>query len=78
MNALLFAAFEPSGDRLAAAVIKTIKTSNPECKIYAFGGELMAKAGAEIIEDTCSKAVMGLDILPEVPRIPMVATRVRS
>ena len=67
MNPFLFTAFEPSGDRLAAAVIRALKEQQPERPIVAFGGGLMAEAGAEILEDTCSRAVMGLDILPEVP-----------
>lgn len=57
-GAILFTAFEPSGDALAAAVISQLKQHQPDRPIYAFGGPQMAKAGAELLETTTEHAVM--------------------
>ena len=58
--ALLFTAFEPSGDDHAAAVITELKHRHPNLIIYAWGGPKMEKAGATIQERTGEDAVMGL------------------
>ncbi len=55
---ILFTVFEPSGDQLAAPIIALLKRQMPEVPIYAWGGKKMAKAGAEIIEDTCDQGAM--------------------
>jgi len=55
---ILFTAFEPSGDALAAPVIAELKHRSPETPIYAWGGPKMAAAGAEIIEETVHEAEM--------------------
>ncbi len=59
-RALLFTAFEPSGDDHASAVIAEIKRRDPEQPIFAWGGSKMQRAGAEIIERTGDEAVMGV------------------
>lgn len=56
--AILFTAFEPSGDDHASGVIAALKAMRPELKIYAMGGPKMAAAGAELIETTTEHAVM--------------------
>ncbi len=48
--AILFTAFEPSGDALAAPIIERLKARAPGVEIYAWGGPLMEKAGATIVE----------------------------
>lgn len=58
--AVLFTAFEPSGDDHAAAVIRVLRDSCPDLKIFAWGGRKMEAAGAEIIEFTGDDAVMGM------------------
>ncbi len=58
--AILFTAFEPSGDDHSAAVIAALKRRHPDLKIYAWGGPKMAQAGAEIVEQTGSDAVVGV------------------
>ncbi len=55
---LLFTAFEPSGDCLAAPVIDTIRRREPQVPIWAFGGGRMEAAGATLIERTTDRAVM--------------------
>lgn len=58
--AILFTAFEPSGDDHSAAVIAALKHRHPDLRIYAWGGPKMAQAGAEIVEQTGSDAVVGV------------------
>ncbi len=58
--AILFTAFEPSGDEHAAAVIAELKERRPDRVIYAWGGREMEAAGAEIVERTGENAVMGM------------------
>lgn len=55
---VLFAAFEPSGDAHAAAMIAALRTRDPAMRIVALGGPRMKAAGAQLIESTTDKAVM--------------------
>ncbi|HYE02096.1 MAG TPA: hypothetical protein VD963_02555 [Phycisphaerales bacterium] len=59
-RAILFTAFEPSGDDHAAPVIAELLRRHPGLRVYAWGGEKMARAGATLIERTGAAAVMGL------------------
>jgi lipid-A-disaccharide synthase len=56
--AILFTAFEPSGDALAAKLIASLKAAEPDRPIYALGGPRMAEAGAILIESTTDRAAM--------------------
>ncbi len=56
--AILFTAFEPSGDRLAAPVIAALRAERPGVPVYGFGGPHMAAAGANLLQSTTDKAVM--------------------
>ena len=58
--AILFTAFEPSGDAHAAPVIAELIKKVPSLKIYAWGGPEMEAAGASIVERTADEGVMGL------------------
>jgi lipid-A-disaccharide synthase len=58
--AVLFTAFEPSGDDHASAVIAELRRRYPNLPIYAWGGPKMERAGATIIELTGQDAVMGV------------------
>jgi len=64
--AVLFTAFEPSGDDHAAAIIKVLKETHPDLQIYGWGGRKMKEAGAQIIEITTDDAVMGLPGLAKI------------
>ncbi len=55
---ILFTAFEPSGDQLAAPVIAHLRRELPETPVFAWGGSRMAEAGAELIENTCDRSAM--------------------
>ncbi|MCB9841410.1 MAG: lipid-A-disaccharide synthase [Phycisphaeraceae bacterium] len=65
-RAVLFTAFEPSGDDHAAAAIAALRQMAPDVKIYAWGGPKMAAAGAEVVEQTGHDAVMGLPGLKKI------------
>lgn len=57
---LLFTAFEPSGDSLAAPVIGAMRELSPDTPIWAMGGPQMQEAGASMIELTTERPVMHL------------------
>ncbi|MCH2141014.1 MAG: hypothetical protein MK100_08290 [Phycisphaerales bacterium] len=61
--AVLFTAFEPSGDALAAPVIEAMRESHPEWAIYAWGGPRMEAAGARMAGMTAEDGAMGLGAL---------------
>lgn len=63
---ILFSAFEPSGDGLAAPVIAELRRRSPQQRIVALGGPKMKAAGAEMIEITTHNAVMLADSLKKV------------
>jgi lipid-A-disaccharide synthase len=58
-TAIVFTAFEPSGDAHAAPVIRELLRRAPHMKIYAWGGPRMQEAGATIVELTCGDGTMG-------------------
>ncbi len=64
--AILFTAFEPSGDDHASVVIGELLRRHPELTIYAWGGEKMEAAGATVVERTGQDAVMGLPGLAKI------------
>jgi lipid-A-disaccharide synthase len=59
-RALLFTAFEPSGDDHASSVIAQLREQDPSITIFAYGGPKMHRAGAHVLERTGDDAVMGL------------------
>jgi lipid-A-disaccharide synthase len=61
--AVLFTAFEPSGDAHAAPVIARLGEKEPALRIYAWGGPKMAEAGATLVESTASDGAMGLNAI---------------
>jgi len=64
---IFFAAFEPSGDVLAARLIQELRRRDPAMRFVGFGGPKMAEQGAELIEQTTEHAVaMGTGALGQV------------
>lgn len=57
-QSILFTAFEPSGDALAAPVIERLRTQRPDLDIWAMGGPKMRSAGAQLLEVTTQRATM--------------------
>jgi lipid-A-disaccharide synthase len=62
----LFSTYEPSGDALAAGVIKRLLERRPDAKIYALAGSLAEAAGAELLESTTQHASMLFDTFKHV------------
>lgn len=67
--AILFTAFEPSGDAHAAAVIEELRHRSPQTRVFAWGGPKMQEAGATIIEQTVGDAAMGLNALKKIASV---------
>lgn len=63
---IFFAAFEPSGDVLAARLIEELKRRDPSLRFTGFGGPKMQAQGAELIEVTTEHATIALGILGEI------------
>lgn len=63
---IYFAAFEPSGDILAARLIAELKRRDPSLRFTGFGGPKMAEQGAELIEETTEHAIIALGIFSQV------------
>ncbi len=75
-KAVLFTAFEPSGDDHAAVVIAALRERAPDVRIYAWGGPKMAAAGAEVIEQTGHDAVMGVPGLKKIREHQKINARI--
>lgn len=63
---IVFAAFEPSGDILAARMMEELRRRDPALRFVAFGGPKMQAAGAELLEQTTEHATIALGVLGEV------------
>jgi len=74
---ILFSAFEPSGDELAAPLIKELRHRLPHRAIYALGGPRMHQAGAQLIDCTTDNAVMGLGVATQVLRHRRIVNSLR-
>ena len=68
-GALVFTAFEPSGDAHAAPVIDELHRRVPWLRIYAWGGPLMEQAGATLMENTVEGASMGLGAFARITKV---------
>lgn len=62
---ILITAFEPSGDALAAGVVREMLSRDPSLQIHALGGNKLQKAGATLLEHTTDHAAMGLSALKQ-------------
>lgn len=74
---ILFTAFEPSGDALAAPVIAALKERRPDLRIFAVGGPRMESAGAEMVERTGNDGAMGLGAIGKVFAVRGIVSRLR-
>ena len=76
-SAILFTAFEPSGDALAAPVIRRLRHHNPKVKIYAWGGPLMEQAGATVLQQTVEAGAMGFSALRRFSELRREVKRIK-
>ena len=59
-NDILIVAGEASGDLLGARVVDSLLRLEPAIRVRAMGGELLRRAGAEIVVDSSRLAVVGI------------------
>lgn len=76
--AILFTAFEPSGDAHAAPVIRQLRQVAPKLEIYAWGGPLMQLAGANLVQETVQAGAMGLGGLKRASEISRERKRIKE
>jgi lipid-A-disaccharide synthase len=77
-RAILFTAFEPSGDDHASGVVAELRARHPELAIFAWGGPKMERAGATIVERTGDDAVMGLPGLAKIREHQRINVRIEE
>jgi len=75
---ILFTAFEPSGDRLAAPVIRALRAARTGIEIWALGGPRMQDAGAQMIDQTTADAAMLLSAVGRVGEHRRVLRKLRQ
>ncbi len=76
--AILFTAFEPSGDAHAAPVIAQLLKEAPHLRVFAWGGPRMQEAGATIIGRTADDGVMGLGAIKRAAEVRREIKRIRQ
>lgn len=76
-QAVLFTAFEPSGDEHGAKVIAELRRRRPDLPIFAWGGSRMERAGAVLIERTGDDAIMGLPGLAKIREHQRINQRIQ-
>jgi lipid-A-disaccharide synthase len=70
---------EPSGDLLAAGLIREIKKRLPDATFYGIGGEMMQAQGFEVLFPMDSIAVMGIEsVLKDLRHIISIRTSLRD
>ncbi|MBB6441668.1 lipid-A-disaccharide synthase [Phycisphaera mikurensis] len=57
---VLLTVFEPSGDVLAARLVRELRQRRPGWRFFGLGGPRMAEAGVELLEETVGHAAMGV------------------
>jgi lipid-A-disaccharide synthase len=67
---IMLSAGEASGDRLGAGLARALRRRRPEIELFGMGGDEMARAGVEIVQDSSEVAVMGfLEVLSHLPAL---------
>jgi len=77
-SVILFTAFEPSGDALAAPVIAALVGGREGIEVHACGGPRMEAAGAVLLERTADGGSMGLNALGRGLALRRQIGRIRS
>jgi lipid-A-disaccharide synthase len=76
--AILFTAFEPSGDAHAAPVIAELRKVAPHLRVYAWGGAKMEAAGATILGRTADDGAMGFGALKRAAEVRREIKRIKQ
>ena len=68
---------EPSGDVLAAGLIKALKLQHPDCEFSGIGGRNMLEQGMQSLINMDELSVMGLvEVLSKLPRLVAIKNQV--
>ena len=79
MSTILITCGETSGEHHAARVVSELKALDPSCRVLALGGEMLERAGAEVIFPMHRYAFMGFaEVLAGLPRILLLEKRIRA
>ena len=78
MTTVLFTAFEPSGDRHAAPVVAELRRRHPEWRLLAAAGPFTQQAGAELVAETASAGVMGLEAARRMRELPALVEELQK
>ena len=75
---ILFTAFEPSGDALAASAARGLTAIDPMIRLFGLGGGEMDAAGVDMLAQTTHEAAMGFGAVSEIMRIKRLVDLVDS
>ncbi|MEC8412571.1 MAG: hypothetical protein VXZ30_00910 [Planctomycetota bacterium] len=78
MTTVLITAFEPSGDRHAAPVVAELRRRHPEWRLLAAAGPFTQHAGAELVAETASAGVMGLEAARRLQELPALVEQLQK
>lgn len=73
---IYFISGEPSGDLLAAGLMKALRRKDPDTEFAGVGGESMKALGLNSLFDISEIAVMGF--FEVLPRLPLILKRIRQ
>ena len=67
---IMLSAGEASGDRLGAGLARALRRLRPDVELFGMGGEQMAGAGVDIVQDAAEVAVVGFfEVLSHLPAL---------
>ncbi len=76
---VLVVAGEASGDMHAAALVKALRSLNPDMRFYGVGGQKLRENGVEIIADAADMAVVGMtEVFLKLPFILKVMKKLKD
>ena len=78
MTTVFFTAFEPSGDRHAAPVVAELRRRHPDWRLLAAAGPFTQEAGAELVAETASAGVMGLEAARRMRELPALVEELQQ
>jgi lipid-A-disaccharide synthase len=68
MTHIMISCGEASGDLYAGALVEALRRAEPDVRVFGFGGERLAAAGAELIGDYRGHTVTGLvEVIKHLP-----------
>ncbi len=75
---VLITVAEPSGDRHAATLARSLREARPSLAIDAFGGPALSAAGANLLRDTVSNAAMGFSAVARAGEVMRMVAQLKA